>query len=302
MFLTLPDGRVFDYDMEILKDLLELLDGHIERLSASLPQSVDPGGVSESIEYIIGVGLDACQSYLATTSNDLNVKKVIALKCGPVHQESGLTIVEIINHAANFARHDDEWNLQSTPCEALDALFIDDKEYSLTTILRELVFAPHNRLQALLPRLRAWRDALQQTDDPVSNGIIIARAPLSPEERKLQYIMWQNRSVRFYLAARLLYLHEQSSAAAFCSHQALESLLKGTLVYWDISFNPDEANDQMKGMLNSVRNKVKDGSTFDIPSYFYKEKRYQSRIALSIEWKRPGNPHTFLRGYRYCLS
>ncbi|MGH8591571.1 MAG: hypothetical protein ACREXX_20330 [Gammaproteobacteria bacterium] len=129
MFLELPDGRVHDYDMEFLKDLLELLDGRIERLSASVPQSVDARGVFESIEYIIGVGLDACQSYLATTSNDLKVKKDVALKCGPMHP-SGLTIVEIINHAANFGKHDDEWNLlPPTPCEALDKLFVGDDEY-----------------------------------------------------------------------------------------------------------------------------------------------------------------------------
>ena len=124
MLLRFPDGRVHDYDMEFLRDLLELLDGHIERLSASVPQSVDAGGAFESIEYIISVGLDACQSYLATTSSDLKVKKAVALKKGPVHP-SGLTIVEIINHAANFGKHDDEWSLPSNPCEALDALFVD---------------------------------------------------------------------------------------------------------------------------------------------------------------------------------
>jgi hypothetical protein len=159
MFLT-SHGSVHDYDMEFLKELLQLLDSHIERLTVSLSQSIDPGGVSESIEYIIGIGLDACQSYLVTTSNDLKVKKAVALKCGPVHRTSGLTIVEIIKHAASFGKHDDEWRLLSNPCEALDALFVDDHEYSLITILRELVFAPNNRLQALLPHLRAWRDDL----------------------------------------------------------------------------------------------------------------------------------------------
>lgn len=83
-----------------------------------------------------------------------------------MHPESGLTIVEIISHAANFAKHDDEWSLPSNSCEALDALFVDDNEYSLTTILRAPVFARSNRLQALLPHLRTWRDALQQTGDP----------------------------------------------------------------------------------------------------------------------------------------
>lgn len=101
-------------------------------------------------------------------------------------------------------------------------------------------------------------------------------APRSPKERELQYIMWQNRSVPFYIAARLLYIHEQFRAAAFCSNQALESLVKGTLIYWDTSFNPEDANHKMAGMLKSVRNKVPGGSAFEIPSYFYKDKRYQS--------------------------
>jgi hypothetical protein len=111
------------------------------------------------------VYLDACQSYLASTSSDLKVKKVVALKRGPKHPY-GLTIVGIINHAANFGKHDDDWSLPSSPCEALDKLFVDDSEYSLTTLLRALVFAPSNRLQAVLPHLRRWRDALQQTGDP----------------------------------------------------------------------------------------------------------------------------------------
>ena len=169
MFLELPDGRVHDYDMEFLKDLLELLDGRIERLSASVPQSVDARGVFESIEYIIGVGLDACQSYLATTSNDLKVKKDVALKCGPMHP-SGLTIVEILNHAANFGKYDDEWNLlPPTLCEALDKLFVGDDEYSLTTILRRLVLTRSNRLQALLPHLHRWRDDLARTAQTTAN-------------------------------------------------------------------------------------------------------------------------------------
>ena len=102
----------------------------------------------DSIDYIISVGLDACQSYLATRSTDLTVTNVAVLKRGPQHP-SGLTIVEIINHAANFGKHDDEWSLfPPNPCEALDALFVRNNEYPLTTILRALVFARSNRLQA----------------------------------------------------------------------------------------------------------------------------------------------------------
>lgn len=114
------------------------------------------------------------------------------------------------------------------------------------------------------------------------------------QEKELQYIIWQNRSVRFYLAARLLYLYEQFSVAAFCSNQALESLVKGTLVYWDTSFKPEDANHRMKAMLNTVQNKVQDGSTFEIPSYFYTEKRYQSVSRYPSNGKGLGIPASFL--------
>ena len=168
MFLTLPDGRVNDYDMQFLEELLELLDGHIERLSANVPEFIDADswGVHDSTEYTVGLGFVACQSYLAATYGDLKVEKVAALKSGPKHA-SGRPIVELINHAANFWKHPDEWSLPSNKgrgervCDALDALFADDTCcYPVTTILQALVFARSNRLQALLPHLRAWRDDL----------------------------------------------------------------------------------------------------------------------------------------------
>jgi HEPN domain-containing protein len=59
-----------------------------------------------------------------------------------------------------------------------------------------------------------------------------------PEPREVDYIVWQNRSVRFYLGARLCYLSGLVAPAAFCAQQALEALLKATLKYWDRSFEP----------------------------------------------------------------
>jgi hypothetical protein len=142
MFLTFRDGRVLDYDMQFLEELLQLLDGPLERLLASVSEFVDPDswGAFDSAEYTIGLGLVACQSYLVATYSDLEIEKVIALKSGPVHS-SGQTIVELINHAANFWKHHDEWSLPSNKgrgqrvCEALDALLVDDTFYPVTTIL-----------------------------------------------------------------------------------------------------------------------------------------------------------------------
>lgn len=166
MFLELPDGRIHDYDMELLKDLLELLDGHIERLTANVPHYIDADswGLYDSTEYIIGLGFVACQGYLAATYSDLKVEKAAALRGEPRHS-SGLTYVEIINHAANAWKHHHEWSLPSNKgrghaCEALDKLLVDDNADPLTSILGAVVFARSNRLQALLLHLSAWRDAL----------------------------------------------------------------------------------------------------------------------------------------------
>ena len=81
--------------------------------------------------------------------------------------QSGLTIVEIINHAANFGKHDDEWSLfPPNPCEALDALFVRNNEYPLTTILRALVFARSNRLQAFSRTFVRGAIRCKRTGDP----------------------------------------------------------------------------------------------------------------------------------------
>jgi hypothetical protein len=55
-----------------------------------------------------------CQSYLAATYSYRKIAKAVALTSGPVHS-SGLTIVEIINQAANYWKHhDEEWSLHQT--------------------------------------------------------------------------------------------------------------------------------------------------------------------------------------------
>ena len=95
-------------------------------------------------------------------------------------------------------------------------------------------------------------------------------------EQERNYIVWQNRAFRFYLAARLLLQREQHAPAAFCAVQAIELLLKGTLVYWDKSFDPEAARHRVAGMVRSIRNKVPGAKEFDLPRYFHFEQRYYS--------------------------
>jgi HEPN domain-containing protein len=95
------------------------------------------------------------------------------------------------------------------------------------------------------------------------------------KERR-NYLIWQNRSLRFYLGSRLCYLNGLASPAAFCAQQALELLLKATLIYSDRSFDPDTARHRFPAMLRTLENKVRGSHAVKIPEYFYSDRRYQS--------------------------
>jgi len=121
-------------------------------------------------------------------------------------------------------------------------------------------------------------------------------------ETQKRYIIWQNRAFQFYLAARLLYKNEQYSPAAFCSIQALESLMKGTLVYWDKSFNPKAANHSIASMLRTIKNKVKNYNAFVCPTYFYEDQRFQLVTRYPANGKGVLIPGSFLNDLDTAFS
>ena len=114
------------------------------------------------------------------------------------------------------------------------------------------------------------------------------------KETDVNYIIWQNRAFRFYLGARLLSLNELYSPSAFCGVQALESLMKATLVYWDKSFKPESTGHKITGMIKTIRNKVKDGNNFQCPEYFYIDKKFQSVTRYPANGNGVGIPASFL--------
>ena len=89
------------------------------------------------------------------------------------------------------------------------------------------------------------------------------------------YIIWQNRGFRFYLAARLCYRNGLHAAAAYCGQQALEALLKATLVYWDRKFSPEAARHCFSKLLRRLKKKVPGATGQEVPQYFYWEDRFQ---------------------------
>lgn len=78
----------------------------------------------------------------------------------------------------------------------------------------------------------------------------------------------------WYASARVLYRARIYGSAAFCANQALELLLKATLVYHDRSFRPTAAGHRFAPMLRALRNKAR--ATVFVPEYFYRDRNYQS--------------------------
>ena len=93
-------------------------------------------------------------------------------------------------------------------------------------------------------------------------------------QRDQDYIIWQNRALRFYLAARNLYHASLFAPAAYCAHQALELIMKATLHYWDRSFNPRDAGHNLRKMTRMINNKARPSPPFTIPPYFSHEQRF----------------------------
>lgn len=117
-----------------------------------------------------------------------------------------------------------------------------------------------------------------------------------------KYVEWQNRAFHFYLAARLLYVKQHIVPAAFCAQQALELILKATLIYHDKSFIPTAVNHNFKKMMNILKNKVKNSNHINIPEYFYYDYQYQSYTRYPSEKEGLFLPENMLTDLDKCFS
>lgn len=109
-----------------------------------------------------------------------------------------------------------------------------------------------------------------------------------------EYVVWQNRAHRFYLGARLLHRNELYAPSAYSAAIAIELLLKGTLVYWDRSFNPLDAGHGIAKLTRMVKNKARNAKGLVVPTYFYHEQRYLSVTRYPTNGKGIGMPPSFV--------
>lgn len=165
MFLLAHGKPALDYDLDVLRQIASVLDARLDVLNRDFDDCPDPDGVGDTADGLCGVGFVACQQYLMATASWLRVDKTKALDCGPVHA-CGDTLASIVNHAANYWKHGDEWLLgksekqKAKTQDGLERILADFEggEYVLTVILAKLVSPSAWRFRHLLPLLASWRD------------------------------------------------------------------------------------------------------------------------------------------------
>jgi hypothetical protein len=156
-----------DDEFRILEELIEVIDGHLDRLDRAVQTCPDPDAwdLSDPIDAACGLGFAAIQQYLASTAAFRAVDKSKALGCGPA-LASGQTVAESVNHAANWWKHCDEWQLgkkssrEVKTTQGIESFVPNDERDVLSAALRVLANPDAARFAAVLPLIKSWRDDL----------------------------------------------------------------------------------------------------------------------------------------------
>jgi hypothetical protein len=147
-----------------LRSLILTIDYNLTSLLREAWQHPDPDGFGyfDNAEHVAGIGLVTCQTFMAAVYGGLEVEKAAALAIGPAHS-CGLPVAKIVNDAANFWKHYNEWpdagDKRRQPIAAtFDTVGVAlDGEYPLSKLLDKL--APHcdEQFEAIADVLEVWK-------------------------------------------------------------------------------------------------------------------------------------------------
>lgn len=164
------DGSFCDADLNFLRDLFEMLDSKLRTLQERASSDADSSGIYDWCDFLAGTGIVACQRYLAATHGPHGVSKEAALALGP-HHAGGKSIATILNAAANFWKHQDEWELDAWVGRDVDILGVRQRktvevietvtswsDYTFANLLYKLT--GDVQLIGLIPLLEEWRRQL----------------------------------------------------------------------------------------------------------------------------------------------
>ena len=168
MFFT-SGTTICDYDFDFLKKHISLINAQLASIQEAAKGCGDPDqfGMLDDFESVAGLGFVACQRYVSATAACMKLAKRDALQAGPKHN-SGLTIAEVINHAANYWKHAEEWDSEvSSPqrqhteagMKIIGAL---PSDYPVSFALVEIASGEAN-FESVLEDLKTWRDELRRS-------------------------------------------------------------------------------------------------------------------------------------------
>ena len=155
-------------DYSFVKDLFALLDTKLDTLVADIKACDDPDGMGllDDAEYVLGMGFVAAQRFLTSAYGWHDIPKNTAISAGPRHK-GGQSYAKIVNAAANYWKHVEEWQLHAVvhrDKEQLQSFQSDTMaviesvtpwaDYTLANLLHELIGEP--KLSLLLPILEQW--------------------------------------------------------------------------------------------------------------------------------------------------
>lgn len=159
-----PGDEIAFYDISVITELLRGIDAQLSKLAKEIDNCPDPDsfGLCDLAEGICGMGFVACQWYLSTIYGWLKADKSDALKLGPRHL-SGLTCVQLLNDAANYWKHREEWSLKQNREKAartisnISKLGIDcENDYVLSCVLVSISPSKKMQFAPLIPSLKSW--------------------------------------------------------------------------------------------------------------------------------------------------
>ncbi len=121
------DGEFELYSIESevvrLREWILFVDSRVDAiydLKEKYPQCDDLPGYQQDMivedtvndaEFEVGIGFVVCQKFLTSVYGLYSLEKTTALDVGPRHSEK-YTKAQLVNHAANYWKHRDEWDLE----------------------------------------------------------------------------------------------------------------------------------------------------------------------------------------------
>lgn len=184
----LREKEIWEHELNLLTETYEILDDKLEELCEQSVSCDDTDSCSyyDRIEYLLGFGLIALQTFITETGSHAGLRKHQTFLFGPMTQ-SGTSKIQILNAIGNYWKHREEWVFEGGQKrkDAVNKLFEEvgystDIDYPISGVLTELLFPSEVRFVSLLELIIEWRNELikhtldeQSSSDDINNFSIL---------------------------------------------------------------------------------------------------------------------------------